>query len=161
MCPTRFNPTTTIRFSTPRAGFVDLAIYDVAGRRVTTLIQRQMPAGRWTTEWDGQSDRGDHVPSGVYFYRLTAGPDIETKKMVLLKQPAVHRGNDVLSRMGLRRISTALEELRHCRVFVGVRILSVMRPVVAPRPQRCQNRSNQNSGRRTHGDRTERDLSHR
>jgi hypothetical protein len=83
--PNPFNPSTTIRFSTPVAAVVDLTIYDVTGRRVATLLRRAMPAGEWTTAWDARDERGIHVPSGVYFNRLTARTDVATKKIVLLK----------------------------------------------------------------------------
>ena len=62
-----------------------LSIHDVAGRLVTTLIDRRMDAGAHTTEWDGMDVRGERVTSGVYFYRLTAGNRTLTRKAVLLK----------------------------------------------------------------------------
>jgi hypothetical protein len=83
--PNPFNPTTTIAFSLPAAGPVELIVYDVSGRRVATLLKRDLSAGAASVQWDGRNDHGAWVASGVYFYRLVAGANIETRKMVLLK----------------------------------------------------------------------------
>lgn len=83
--PNPFNPSTTINFSIPSAARVDLVVYDVTGRRVATLVQHDMPAGRASVTWQGLDDRGNRVASGVYFYRLVAGSKLQTRKMVLLK----------------------------------------------------------------------------
>ena len=64
---------------------VTLRVYDVAGRLVTTLAQQNYPAGAHTITWNGIDRRGVSVASGVYFYRITAGADTATKKMVLLR----------------------------------------------------------------------------
>lgn len=80
--PNPFNPTTTIKFSLPKAGFVTLKIYDVAGREVMRLINNQnMNAGYQT-----QLFNGSMLSSGVYFYSLLVDNNlIATKKMVLVK----------------------------------------------------------------------------
>ncbi len=83
--PNPFNPHTTIRFSVPDTRMVTLRVYDVAGRLVTTLAQQNYPAGAHTITWNGIDRRGVSVASGVYFYRITAGADTATKKMVLLR----------------------------------------------------------------------------
>jgi len=83
--PNPFNPTTTIRFTLPERAQVQLAIFDVRGRRIATLVDREMPAGLSRVQWDGRDRRGSQVSSGVYFYRIVAGRHIETRKMVLLK----------------------------------------------------------------------------
>ena len=83
--PNPFNPTTTINFAIATAGLVELVVYDVAGRRIATLLRRAMPAGRASVTWNGRNDKGAQVPTGVYFYRLAAGSKVETKKMLLLK----------------------------------------------------------------------------
>jgi flagellar hook assembly protein FlgD len=62
-----------------------LTIYDVAGRRITTLVDRRMSAGSARVQWNGYDSRGQRVASGVYFYRLVAGSTSETRKMVMLK----------------------------------------------------------------------------
>jgi hypothetical protein len=83
--PNPFNPTTAITFSLAQAGPVELAIYDVTGRLVRTLVKGNRPAAQHTVSWDGKDERGSQVSSGVYFYRLRAGRFTATRKMVLLK----------------------------------------------------------------------------
>jgi len=83
--PNPFNPTTTIRFILPEANEVRLEIYDAAGRKVTTLVDGRMLAGEHQLEWNGMAATGDRVASGVYFYKLTAGEENVSRKMVLLK----------------------------------------------------------------------------
>lgn len=83
--PNPFNPTTTIGYTVPSRARVTLHIYDVAGRLVVGLVDEDRDAGRYSTVWNGRSANGDPVGSGVYFYRLTAGNDTVTRKMVLLK----------------------------------------------------------------------------
>jgi hypothetical protein len=85
--PNPFNPATTIAFELPsgRNHRVSLAIYDVTGARVRTLIDGTMPGGRHTAAWDGRNQAGSPVSSGVYFYRLAGRDRTETRKMVLLK----------------------------------------------------------------------------
>lgn len=83
--PNPFNPTTTIEFSLDTTEHVKLALYDISGRLVTELINRDMTPGAYTQEWDGRDKRGTLVTSGVYFYRLTAGKRTLTRKALLLK----------------------------------------------------------------------------
>jgi hypothetical protein len=83
--PNPFNPNTTIRFTIPKDGHVDLTIYDVAGRRVRNLVNAKKRANFYKIEWDGTNNTGDRVASGVYFYRLVAGKFSQTKKMIMLK----------------------------------------------------------------------------
>ncbi|MFQ5599308.1 MAG: FlgD immunoglobulin-like domain containing protein, partial [Candidatus Krumholzibacteriia bacterium] len=83
--PNPFNPTTEIRFDLARDGRVALRIYDVAGRRVRTLVDGQMPPGFHASAWDGLDEAGRRVSSGVYFYRLEAGDVTATRKLVVMK----------------------------------------------------------------------------
>jgi len=84
--PNPFNPRTAISFELPEARAVDLRIYDASGRLVRTLLSGEtMPAGRRGVEWDGRDASGRTSPSGVYFYRLTAGADADLGRMLLLK----------------------------------------------------------------------------
>ncbi len=83
--PNPFNPSTTIGFALPEAQRVKLSIYAVDGRRIVTLVDEAMPAGRHEAVWTGRSDRGEVVASGIYFYRIEAGPFSRTSKMTLLK----------------------------------------------------------------------------
>ena len=83
--PNPFNPSTMIRFDLPQAGEVELTIYDMAGRRVRTLVQETRAAGSHEVFWHGTDDRGLRVATGVYLYRLRAGSYEEKKWMTLLK----------------------------------------------------------------------------
>ena len=82
--PNPFRPTTTIRFDLPQAAQVSLRIYDVAGRLVRNLVAGgTLEAGRHEAAWNGQSEAGQRVGAGLYFYRLQAGTFSETRRMVL------------------------------------------------------------------------------
>ena len=83
--PNPFNPETSIGYSLDGDGTVALAVYDVAGRRVRTLVSGLVPAGDHVVAWDGVDDRGASVASGVYFYTLRVGDALETRRMVLVK----------------------------------------------------------------------------
>jgi predicted outer membrane repeat protein len=83
--PNPFNPTTRIRFEIGERLPVTLSIFDVHGRLVRRLVDDVRGPGVHSVEWNGKSDQGASVSSGIYFYRLEAGDGIETRKMVLLK----------------------------------------------------------------------------
>ncbi|HSG27911.1 MAG TPA: FlgD immunoglobulin-like domain containing protein, partial [Candidatus Krumholzibacterium sp.] len=83
--PNPFNPSTEISYFLPQAESVSLDIFDVAGRRIKTLANGIMREGDHRVEWDGRDNNGSRVASGVYFYRLRAGKDTLTRKMVLLR----------------------------------------------------------------------------
>lgn len=83
--PNPFNPTTTIKFYLPIMEKVSIKIYDILGREVTTVINKEATAGYHIVYWNGQNRFGVKVASGIYLYRLTAGSFAQTKKMVLLK----------------------------------------------------------------------------
>ncbi|MBU8922717.1 MAG: T9SS type A sorting domain-containing protein [Bacteroidales bacterium] len=78
--PNPFNPVTTIRFALTGPSLVELKIYDVAGRVVRTLINKEMDAGLHEFPIDSRN-----LASGVYFYRLKAAGFSDTKKMILLR----------------------------------------------------------------------------
>jgi hypothetical protein len=84
--PNPFNPSTTILFTVRTRGDVDLAVYDVNGRRVRTLVAgERSPDDFQRVEWDGRNDAGQSVASGVYFYRLQTRDFSATRKMLLLR----------------------------------------------------------------------------
>ncbi len=84
--PNPFNPATTIAYSIEKDGPVTLAVYDIAGRRVRTLLNAKMTeAGSYTVTWDGLDDRGNNVSSGVYFCRFSSGETDSSTKMILLR----------------------------------------------------------------------------
>jgi hypothetical protein len=83
--PNPFEKDTSVRFVIPASGPVNLTVYDVAGRRVVTLVDRALEAGSHAIAWDGRDAGGSAVASGVYLYRLEAGGRSLTKEMVRLK----------------------------------------------------------------------------
>ena len=83
--PNPFNPNTTITFTIPEAGMVSLAVYDINGRLVRTLVSRILSAGTFSETWNGRDDYGRPVSSGVYVSRLTQGSHSAVNKMVLMK----------------------------------------------------------------------------
>jgi hypothetical protein len=83
--PNPFHAFTTIRCSMPEAGPATLAINDVAGRRVRTLLDGVVGAGDRSFVWDGRDDAGRAVASGVYFYRLQGAANSRTGRLQLLK----------------------------------------------------------------------------
>ena len=83
--PNPFNPTTTIAYSIAEAGPVELAIFNVRGQLVKTLVREEQVANIYRVTWDGRNNRGNTIASGVYFYRLRAANFMQTKKMVLIR----------------------------------------------------------------------------
>jgi hypothetical protein len=83
--PNPFSLSTEIGFDLPKPSFVSLDIYDILGRKVSTLINEHLTARSKRVQWDGRDNTGVEVTSGVYFYRLQIGDHVEVKKMVLLK----------------------------------------------------------------------------
>lgn len=79
------NPHTTIRFSVPEKSPVTLHVYDVTGRRMTTLANRDFAPGVHSVTWGGTNHYGTAVSSGISFYRITAGANTATRKMLLLR----------------------------------------------------------------------------
>jgi hypothetical protein len=78
--PNPFNPTTTLRYELPRESFVRLSVFNILGQEVRTLVNETQQAG-----YRSVSFNAGNLPSGMYFYRLTAGSFNDVKKMVLLK----------------------------------------------------------------------------
>jgi len=78
--PNPFNPTTTIQFSLQKSGKTVLAVYDILGRKVATLLNREMKSGAHVINWNARN-----YASGVYFYRLQSGSFTQVKKMMLIK----------------------------------------------------------------------------
>jgi hypothetical protein len=83
--PNPFNPLTSIQYHLPVDGDVDIAVFNLAGRRVRGLVTGGQSKGTHTVQWNGRDDAGNPVSSGVYLYRLKAGRYSETKKLLLLK----------------------------------------------------------------------------
>ncbi len=83
--PNPFNPTTVIRFSVATGSQAHLAVYNVKGDLVRTLVDEFVQPGEHRVDWDGINNKGYPVASGVYFYRLKAGTFTDTKKLILLR----------------------------------------------------------------------------
>ena len=78
--PNPFNPTTTIQFDIPKTSFVTLKVYNVLGQEVAILVNENKNPGKYEINFDAST-----IPSGVYFYCLTAGEYISTKKLLLVR----------------------------------------------------------------------------
>lgn len=84
--PNPFNPRTTLRFDLARAGRVELAVYDLQGRRVRVLVSAALAAGRHEIVWDGLDGQGRTLSSGVYFARATLPDGVNAvRKMMLVR----------------------------------------------------------------------------
>lgn len=78
--PNPFNPTTTISYNLPVSGFVSLKIFDLLGKEITALVNESKEPGIYSATFDASK-----LVSGIYFYRLSAGEFIQTKKLILMK----------------------------------------------------------------------------
>lgn len=78
--PNPFNPATSIKYSVPQDGPVSLAVYNILGEKILTLVNQNMSAGNYEVKFDAS-----HYASGIYFYRLDAGIYSSMKKMILMK----------------------------------------------------------------------------
>jgi hypothetical protein len=83
--PNPFNPLTSIQFAIPDDGLVKLAVYNMLGQKVRTLVNGPMSAGRHLSQWDSTNDAGMQVASGVYIYQIDVNGFSQARKMVLLK----------------------------------------------------------------------------
>ncbi|TDI87349.1 MAG: T9SS type A sorting domain-containing protein, partial [Caldithrix sp.] len=86
--PNPFNPSTIISYAIPVSynnQQVKLEIFNALGQKVRTLINEHVSANFHTVEWDGRSDLGKPVTSGLYFYRIEAGSFVQVRKMLFLK----------------------------------------------------------------------------
>jgi photosystem II stability/assembly factor-like uncharacterized protein len=78
--PNPFNPITKIIYTVSQSSNVVIKVFDVLGNEIETLVNEEKPVGTYELKWDAAN-----LPSGVYFYQLTAGQYVETKKMVLIR----------------------------------------------------------------------------
>jgi len=78
--PNPFNPSTNVNISIPQSSFVTVKVYDVLGKEVSTLVNEELMAGSYKFNFNARE-----LASGIYFYRITAGNFIQTKKMILLR----------------------------------------------------------------------------
>ncbi|NHZ87415.1 MAG: T9SS type A sorting domain-containing protein [Planctomycetia bacterium] len=89
--PNPFNPSTTIRYSIPTVGArhvlpLQVNIYDITGKLITTLVNKEQPAGWYEIQWNGTNQNdGKEVPGGAYLSRVTVGDEVKTNKLILLR----------------------------------------------------------------------------
>jgi len=83
--PNPFNPTTRMQIGVPEASHVTVKVYDILGQLVKTLVNDDRPEGYQTIVWDGSSDAGRTVASGVYFVRMEAEKFVQIQKVVMMK----------------------------------------------------------------------------
>ena len=83
--PNPFNPVTTLCYNLREDAMVNLTIYDMMGRQVSTLVNRKQTAGYKSVQWNATNSAGSPVSAGIYLYMIQAGEFRQTKKMVLLK----------------------------------------------------------------------------
>ncbi|NQV16283.1 T9SS type A sorting domain-containing protein, partial [bacterium] len=83
--PNPFNAGTVINIAVPQSGNVALEIFNVLGQHVITLHDGFLPAGNHSISWNSLGSHNELVSTGMYFYRLTVGDEVATKKMVMIK----------------------------------------------------------------------------
>ncbi|MDX1428903.1 MAG: DUF5666 domain-containing protein [Rhodothermales bacterium] len=83
--PNPFNPTTTITLDVFEPGAVELAVYNLLGQRVATLVEQPLSAGTYTFQWNGLDAAGAPAASGLYLYRAAVGGTVQTRTMTLIK----------------------------------------------------------------------------
>ena len=83
--PNPFNPATTIAFDLPQSEHVEVSVYNILGREVTTLADGHYETGYHELSWDGRDRSGRDVASGIYFYRLSTDSHRAQKKMLLVR----------------------------------------------------------------------------
>ena len=83
--PNPFNPQTNIKFDLSEKAYTSLAIFNLVGQKVATLISKTMDAGSYSVKWEGFNDNGSALPTGMYIYELKNSGQHFMKKMVLVK----------------------------------------------------------------------------
>lgn len=83
--PNPFNPTTRIKYGLPESAQVHVTIYNVLGQLVSTIINKDQAAGYYEVNWDGRTDSGATLPSGLYFYRVETKNFSATRSMIFQK----------------------------------------------------------------------------
>ena len=83
--PNPFNPSTIIKYAIPANANVRLTVYNMLGEEVRTLVNQNQATGSYSVTWDGTTNYGTQVASGMYIYRLAAGDFVSVKKMLLMK----------------------------------------------------------------------------
>jgi flagellar hook assembly protein FlgD len=83
--PNPASSSTLLRFALARAARAELSVYDVRGRRIRTLVERDLAAGPHEARWDGRDGNGRAQGAGIYFYRLSTAEGAVTRRLTLLR----------------------------------------------------------------------------
>jgi flagellar hook assembly protein FlgD len=83
--PNPFNPTTMISYNLAEVSEVSLVVYNILGQQIRVLVNHTQATGTHSIQWDGRDAIGRQVSSGMYIYRLVAGKNIATRKMIFAK----------------------------------------------------------------------------
>jgi len=83
--PNPFNPSTTIEYEIPKAGYVKIQIYNSIGQLINTIEDDYKNPGKYSIQWNGKNSAGENLSSGIYFYRMSSNGLTLVKKMLLLK----------------------------------------------------------------------------
>ena len=83
--PNPFNPSTQISYELPTESKVELVIYNMLGKEVVKLVDKNQTVGKYTINWNGRNAQGIQMPGGIYFYTLKTKEFTQTKKMLLLR----------------------------------------------------------------------------
>lgn len=83
--PNPFNPSTTIEFAVPNSGPTAVRVFDIAGRRIATLVDEEMAAGVYRVKWNGKTDDGRDLASGIYFAQIQSGGSRQSARLAMLK----------------------------------------------------------------------------
>jgi|GEM_PF-2483346 len=83
--PNPFNARTRIEFVLDEQSIVELSVYNITGEKIVTLADDEFGPGSHSVTWNGQDSQGRIVSSGIYFYMISAGSDVETRKMLFMK----------------------------------------------------------------------------
>ena len=83
--PNPFNSATTISYYLKKTGWVNLTIFDILGKKVISLVNKQQPDGLFSVNWNGEDKLGRAIASGIYFYQLKTKNFSERKKLIMMK----------------------------------------------------------------------------
>ena len=87
--PNPFNPSTSIKFTIPEYSYVNLKVYNILGKEITTLLDKELSPGSFTIDWAAKGCNGQLLPSGIYLIRIQAAGEknyyLNTIKTVLVK----------------------------------------------------------------------------
>lgn len=83
--PNPFNPATQIKFSLPKENYIEIAVYNTLGSKLTTLLHEKLEPGFHSATWDGTDEFGNKMGSGIYIVKMVSGSFVDYRKMLLVK----------------------------------------------------------------------------